>query len=1306
MFSKRHTQHSPSGTDAPSPASNPDRGLPGRDPGTKPNERGVALLLTLGVLSLLLILAMSFAFMSRTERMASGVNADMVKARLLGESCVERVTSAVDRTGDLDWDKNEDASTRTVYTTTAEESKSLFPLTSRFYRWNNKNGATDRWFPILASIAPSAAASTSPAQDIVKFRRYQIDKLGLEYTKSAVTWGYIKAAMPTTPVPEPQSYATDALYWTALSTFAEATRDDIQSPIGWIPITVEETDTLDLNDNGNRTDTVRRLAGRVAYIVIDQSGKIDPAWVVPTVTPRKGDVMQEIALTANEFGFTSDDFKNSITPQYRAFSWGHIFKALGLSASNADKGVAAIHPMSRTEAIAGRQMAHMYDLGYQFYFGGTPAFPNTIDTESAIPASKGTAKVAELVGADGIPWLTNWKDADKGTFADGAARAKQIAANIVDYFDDDDHNGGLVAPPGSGSFNGNDLDFIPTTDWNGTIPKKDYDPGTVGNYPTYAGIEHVPFMNDMRCKVQNTSVFSDPDGTADSGDENWSVNLSVEGRVELCYMFPVDSMGGVANPVTTYPERFGKDCQLDMAVRITYNTWNALTSAYDVSHTSVVALNWSSTNIPPNSLSLPLVPPPAGPAGGSRYLLTGTAAAMLPSAPDPTVTVPIPVGTLDPYPTGTVVVTQIEVLGAILRRKDESVPGDGKFWDAARAVWTPAAAATAPQLSPPGGPNARLAVWTAEVDDPRQNHNTADWLWTGTTPTTASGDLDAAAAKNSICSPNPGGDKDNEPLANFDAASFVPPTSAYMRNMYPPINRPDFGPPITAADLGIIHRGAKWETLNLCKFQPNAVPGAGGGAYQDGDRNILGQVWLRQYIANPGGALTLTGGFSPLEAPYLQGGRVNPNSPFGSASYPGLNNVGAALFKDIKPGDSTHPPCDPASGDLSAYTSDLLTAAYAAPLASGKPYYGPTDLLNRLGPAVSTIAAMDDRQKEAALLFTNDLMSPRWTHYTAIIVAQSIKDVPERIQDPANNVASYADDDGDEVGYGYYDSPEVTQYVKKHSPVVPGGLGEAPVDYTRPLTAGDRILAESKILVHFSRNAQDTGFVLNDAKNANNDKIQFTDGRHGMTFTFLGHYPNTGKNAAGTADIANGLPLLNAHRYYISEARVDTWERARRICEDLGGHLVTLESEKEWEAVRAFLHNGTAPHSPVDAGPADGRDFWIGLYRTGDMKHGAVLPKTRWSWVDASAIDLISSTPPPWWGTVPAWDTGEPEPDSSTGADKTGPASVSSVVMAASKGGDDWRWKDTSRDNGGTTLRFILECEPRIRVDGFEYIDE
>ena len=53
---------------------------------TKSNERGSALLMTLGILSLVLLLGMAFAFTARSGRQLARINADNIQSRLVAES--------------------------------------------------------------------------------------------------------------------------------------------------------------------------------------------------------------------------------------------------------------------------------------------------------------------------------------------------------------------------------------------------------------------------------------------------------------------------------------------------------------------------------------------------------------------------------------------------------------------------------------------------------------------------------------------------------------------------------------------------------------------------------------------------------------------------------------------------------------------------------------------------------------------------------------------------------------------------------------------------------------------------------------------------------------------------------------------------------------------------------------------------------------------------------------------------------------------------------------------------------------------
>jgi len=58
-------------------------------------QRGVALLMTLSILALMLIMAMSFAYSSKTNRISAGISADLLQARLMCDTGLSRVLAAM-----------------------------------------------------------------------------------------------------------------------------------------------------------------------------------------------------------------------------------------------------------------------------------------------------------------------------------------------------------------------------------------------------------------------------------------------------------------------------------------------------------------------------------------------------------------------------------------------------------------------------------------------------------------------------------------------------------------------------------------------------------------------------------------------------------------------------------------------------------------------------------------------------------------------------------------------------------------------------------------------------------------------------------------------------------------------------------------------------------------------------------------------------------------------------------------------------------------------------------------------------------
>ena len=102
-------------------------------------RRGSALLITLGVLSMAMVMGMCFAFTARTSKQVSKINADQVKARLMAESGLAR-TIALMR--DFLWDQGTD--TDKVYIS-ANEAAGPFNFTTRQITVGTDNYRTLRY---------------------------------------------------------------------------------------------------------------------------------------------------------------------------------------------------------------------------------------------------------------------------------------------------------------------------------------------------------------------------------------------------------------------------------------------------------------------------------------------------------------------------------------------------------------------------------------------------------------------------------------------------------------------------------------------------------------------------------------------------------------------------------------------------------------------------------------------------------------------------------------------------------------------------------------------------------------------------------------------------------------------------------------------------------------------------------------------------------------------------------------------------------------------------------------------------------
>ena len=145
-------------------------------------------------------------------------------------------------------------------------------------------------------------------------------------------------------------------------------------------------------------------------------------------------------------------------------------------------------------------------------------------------------------------------------------------------------------------------------------------------------------------------------------------------------------------------------------------------------------------------------------------------------------------------------------------------------------------------------------VHSVQTEDPRQNLNPGDWeLTTGSSatgyasPPSNIGKINANSNPNAPTAPTaPAGEFDIERATSPAYAGDVSTghiSTAYIRN----------APMISPWELGFIHRGKKWQTINLKAydhdkafktFEPTAGLHylVGGGIYSKGDANILDQI--------------------------------------------------------------------------------------------------------------------------------------------------------------------------------------------------------------------------------------------------------------------------------------------------------------------------------------------------------------------------------------------------------------------------------------------------------------------------------
>ncbi|MFA6716318.1 MAG: hypothetical protein WC082_00975 [Victivallales bacterium] len=408
-------------------------------------------------------------------------------------------------------------------------------------------------------------------------------------------------------------------------------------------------------------------------------------------------------------------------------------------------------------------------------------------------------------GSAGLPWLAcfGYKDDGtgngvpdeslKGTFNLTLDRRRQIAANLKDYCDTDD------------------------------IPSSDVDPASwygASTAPAYTGNEKTPYINKAGVKIVASSLSSG------SSDYNTSGKVEIKPLVGLVNIYgtawPDDLKVRITGSVTVA-------CKIDGVVKI-LNTDPATATNSVIPFDTVIDVN-GTDNASPNWPG----------SDGYSHFLEGAATAGT---------------TLSVGPNAAAINVEINVTAINI---DKIILYDAttntKGYDYVKSLSVAGLPFTAISSST-GADDSKNSWYGLEVNDPRQNLNSGDWVQYSPSSVDAQHVFSLDASDDTVCKPN--ADSSNSPAAvsparvapkdgNDAEGTITDPansqlSTAFIRNA--PMESP--------WELGFIHRGAQWETINLKKYdtgkayQTVTISGnkyiLGGGAYSSGDANILDQI--------------------------------------------------------------------------------------------------------------------------------------------------------------------------------------------------------------------------------------------------------------------------------------------------------------------------------------------------------------------------------------------------------------------------------------------------------------------------------
>jgi len=800
-----------------------------RHPYKRKRQRGIALLMTLGVLSLLLILAMSFSYQAQTERMAASNSAETVRARLLSESCLERILAGL--AFNFDGTDDEDIyppRTGTLFAT---------PYTSGTYTqhyWINTSGTDNEGFATAVTVdgLPS----------------------GLATILSAGRWVHIMENETTRNLDGTAGIATRIVGRLAFLVLDESGKIDASAVV-----TPNHEPFTDLNSDGNHDSNEH-------YFDVDNNGSYTTTYVAESGTFFTGGSLQEVVV-ADDALRTNLPFLAAGTERTQWFSLPHLLGVMGdtyymkFGTHGYD-----IDAWAKPLVGGGWTDMHRFDLSGHAWDSDTSNTTSGWDDVHSVlndadyvtwlqggggtrefwdsntpPGVKSVITPTTSTSGGGIPWIG-------AIIGDNANAADQVAANIIDYCDSDD------------------------------IPTRKPDTGD----PDVVGLEMVPYLNEIAVDI---AYQRHPDPGVPTQDEHL-VTLTVYCEVVNMYDQPSSAI------TVTLDADFLFDTSGSVAAQIPDDSTQNITAEIDVS--SIAANSYHARyggSAPQIQFTKTWRWGPTASSANSRFRMT------------------------------------VKSIKASVLLDDSTSADDNALLDFA---YIQTDSPRTGFLNPASDGLAVQYFNSLEVEDPRANTDDSDWPWKENSFKTFL--IDTLDAKNSVSDATSG--DDTETVA--DPASGL--STAYIRN----------GPMKSLWELGAIHRGDAWRTINLRDL---GDPTDSSHDYDDGDAGILDQVKI--------GPQTIVRD------------KINANSP--------NEMMWAEILSDLNYDDG--------------YSSPGSGSSNASSLANGAAT-GDGDLQYRGGLAtVFAGLGSTDREQEATLGKIANFLTVSQNIFTVVIVAQAVKDL-------------------------------------------------------------------------------------------------------------------------------------------------------------------------------------------------------------------------------------------------------------------------------------------------------------------------